>query len=115
MERVHLMLRFPEFGGRREALAERLSVHLAGQPVVGTVAGLARFMTAAVRLSAPAPNGGDGAAAKITQGLDLCQDAGALLFEGDERVRQEAPPIRTYTYVRIIAPKKESRRNGNAA
>ena len=66
-------------------------------------------MTAAVRLSAPALNGGDGATAKITQRLDLRQEAVALLFEGDERIGQEAPPIRTYTYVRIVAPKKESR------
>ena len=108
MKRLHLALRFTEFGSGREALADRLSVPLAGQPVVGTVAGLAGLMTTAVHLSATALNGGDGPTAKITQRLDLCQDAGALLFESGERIRQEAPPIRTYTYVRIITPMKES-------
>ena len=111
MKRFHLTLRFTKLGSGSEALAERLSVDLAGQPVVGPVAGLAGLMTASVRLSATALNGGDGATAKITQRLDLCQEAGALLFEGNERIRQEAPPSLTYVYVRIGALKKESRHN----
>jgi hypothetical protein len=38
----------------------------------------------------------------------LCENAGTLLFEGGEGVRQMEPPILTYTYVRIIATKKEN-------
>jgi len=40
-----------------------------------------------------AANSGDGAATKITQFQDLREDAGALLFEGGEGVRQRTPPI----------------------
>jgi hypothetical protein len=41
----------------------------------------------------------------------LGQDVGALEFEGREGIRQGGPPIRTYRYVRIIAPKKKPVRN----
>jgi hypothetical protein len=46
-------------------------------------------MATAVWLSAPADDGGDGAVAKITEFQDLHQDAGTLLFEGGEGLRQE--------------------------
>jgi hypothetical protein len=38
----------------------------------------------------------------------LCENAGTLLFEGGEGVRQMEPPILTYAYVRIIPTKKEN-------
>ena len=72
------------------------------------MARLVGLMTMAVWLSATAVDSGYGAAAKITQLQDLGQNAGALLFEGDEGIKQKTPPIRTYQYVRIIAPKKEN-------
>src|SRR4051794_30764763 len=64
-------------------------------------------MTMAVRFTATAIDCGDGAAAQITQLQDLIQNAGALLFEGGQGLGQKAPPILTYTYVRIISPKRE--------
>ena len=65
-------------------------------------------MAMAVWFSTTAVDGGDTAATNITQLQDLHQDAGALLFEGGEGLRQRAPSILTYTYVRIIPPKKEN-------
>ena len=53
-------------------------------------------------------DGSDGAAAKITQLQDVRQYAGALLFEGGERLRQGAPSILAYSYVRIITTKNEN-------
>jgi len=44
------------------------------------MAGLVRLMAMAIRLSAAALDGRNGAAAKITQPLDLGQNAGALLL-----------------------------------
>ena len=108
MKCLHLTLRLAQFRGGRKALADGLSVDLASQTEVGAVTGLVRPMTMAVWFSATAVDGGDGAAAKITQLQDLRQDAGALLFEGGEGLRQRAPPILTYTYVRIIPRKKKT-------
>lgn len=73
--------------------------------------GLIGLMAMAVWFPTTALDGGDGTTAKITEFEDLLQDAGPLLFEGGEDVGQGAPPIRTYTYVRILAPKKENRRD----
>jgi hypothetical protein len=65
-------------------------------------------MTMAVRFSTTAINGCTGAATKITQLQNLCQDPRALLFQYVERLRQGALPILTYAYVRIITIKKEN-------
>lgn len=73
------------------------------------MAGLVGPMTMTVWFSAATVDGCDGAAAKITQLQDLRQDAGALLFELGEGIRQGVPILLTYTYVRSIAPKKEIR------
>ena len=56
-----------------------------------TVAGLAGSMAPADGLSATAVDGSDGAARKIAQFQDLHRNAGTLLFEGGEGVRQKAP------------------------
>jgi hypothetical protein len=110
MKSLHLTLRFTQFHRGREAFADGLSVNLARQTEVRAVTGLVGLMTTTVWLSATTVDGGDGATAKITQFQDLHEDAGTLLFEGGEGVRQRASPILTYTYVRIISTKKETRR-----
>src|SRR5665213_1720877 len=107
MKSLHFTLRFTQFHRGREGFADGPSVDLASQTEVRAVTGLAGQMTTTVWLSATTVDGGDGAAAKIAQLQDLHEDAGALLFEGGEGVRQKAPPILTYTYVRIILAKKE--------
>src|SRR5713226_3004120 len=63
-------------------------------------------MTSAVWSSAPATDGGNRAAAKIPHFHDLRENSGALLFEVGKGVRQRAPPILTYHYVRIMPTKK---------
>lgn len=88
MKCFHLALRFAQFGRRGETLADRPSIHLAGQTEVGTVARLARQMTVAIGFSAAAFDGRDGAASEIAQLQKAGQDLGALLFKGAERVRQ---------------------------
>jgi len=80
MKCFYFALCFAQFRNRREALADGFSVHLPGQTEVWAMAGLVRLMATAVRLSAAALDGRNGAAAKITQPLDLGQNAGALLF-----------------------------------
>ena len=72
------------------------------------MARLAGLMTMAIRFSTTALDGGDGATAKVTEMENLRQDLGTLLFEGGEGIGQGAPPIRTYLYVQIIAPKKKT-------
>src|ERR1700730_12080059 len=108
MKSLHLTLRLTQFHSGRKGFADGLSVDLPRQTEVRAVTGLVGLMTTTVWLSATAVDGGDGAAAKITQLQDLHEDAGTLLFEGGEGVRQKAPPILTYTYVRIIYTKKEN-------
>ncbi len=108
MKGIYLVLRLALFHRGREAFADGLSVDLTGQTEVGAVTGLVGLMTTTVWLSATTLNGSDGATAKITQFQNLHEDAGTLLFEGNEGVRQRAPPILTYTYVRIIPAKKEN-------
>jgi len=93
MKSLHLTLGLTQFHSRREGFADGLSVDLASQTEIGSVTGLVELMTTTVWLSATAANSGDGAATKITQFQDLREDAGALLFEGGEGVRQRAPPI----------------------
>ena len=109
MKGLHLTLRFAEFGRRSEALAEGFSLYLASQTEVGPVAGLAWLMTMTTWFTATSLDGANGAAAKITQLENLRQDAGALLLKAGDGVRQRAPPILTYTYVRIITTKKGNR------
>jgi hypothetical protein len=58
--------------------------------------------------SAAAADRADRAAAKITKLQYLGQYARALLFEGNEGLRQRALPVLTYAYVRIIGTKKEN-------
>lgn len=70
--------------------------------------GLARPMTSAIGFSAAALDRRDGAAAKIAELNHARQDVGASLFQRVEGIRQMAPPILPYVYVRIIAPKKEN-------
>src|SRR5712671_2308512 len=107
MECLHLTLRLSQFRRGGETLADSPSIDLAGQPKVWAVIGLVRLMTTAIGFSATTLDCGDGATAKIAQLQDLHQDAGTLLFEGGEGLRQKAPPILTYVYVRIIPSKKE--------
>jgi hypothetical protein len=52
------------------------------------MAGLVRSMAMAIRFSAATLNGGNGAAAKVTQLQDLRQYTGALLFEAGKEIRQ---------------------------
>src|SRR3954454_3125030 len=108
MKSRHLTLRLPQFSGGRKALADGLTVDLARQTEVWAMAWLVGLMAMAVRLSTTAMNRGDGPTAKITEFQDPRLDGGTLVFEGSERVRHESP-FRTYAYVRIITPKKESR------
>src|SRR6516225_44182 len=108
MERIHLALRLAQCGRRGKAFADGFSVFLAGQAEVRTVTRLAGLMTMAIRFSTTALDGGDGATAKVTEMENLRQDLGTLLFEGGEGIGQGAPPIRTYSYVRIIKPKKKT-------
>ena len=108
MKGLDFTLGLAQFGGGREAFADGLTIDLAGQTEVGAVSRLTRLMTMAVLFTAAATDCGDGTAAQITQLQDVRQNAGALLFEGGERIRQRAPPILTYIYVRIITPKKEN-------
>ena len=108
MKSLHLTLGLTQFHSRREGFADGLSVDLASQTEVRAVTWVVGLMTMTVGLSATAVNGGDGAATKIAQFQDLDEDTGALLFEGGEGIRQRAPPILTYTYVRIITTKKEN-------
>ena len=110
MKRFHFLLRLAWRRSRGEALADGLSVYLASQTEVRAMARLARAMTVAIGLSAAALDRANRAAAKITQFENLRQYAGTLLFERSEGMRQRATSIRTYVYVRIISPKKESRR-----
>src|ERR1700737_417044 len=63
-------------------------------------------MTSAVWSSASATDGANRAAAKIPHFHDLRENSGALLFEVGKGVRQRAPPILTYHYVRIMPTKK---------
>src|SRR5664280_3632500 len=108
MKGLHLALGLAKFGGGREAFADGLAIDFAGQTEVGAVSRLARLMTMAVWFTAAAIDSGDGTTAQITQLQNLSENAGALVFQGGERLRQRAPPILTYTYVRIITPKKEN-------
>jgi hypothetical protein len=108
MKGLHLTLRLTQFHSGRKGFADGLSVDLASQAEVRAVTGLVGLMTTTVWLSATAIDGGDGAAAKITKLENLHEDAGTLLFEGDEGVRQMALPILTHSYVRIITTKKEN-------
>ena len=107
MKFLHLPLRLGKFRRGGETLADGLPLDFTGQTEVGAMARLFGLMTMAVRFSASTVDGRDGATAKITQRQDLRQDAGALLFQGGKGLRQRAPPILTYAYVRIIATKKE--------
>jgi hypothetical protein len=107
MKSLHFALRLTPFHRGREGFADGLSVDLASQTEVRAVTGLVGLMTTTVWLSTTTVDGGDRAAAEITQFQQLHEDAGTLLFEGGEGVRQRAPPILTYTYVRIIPAKKE--------
>ena len=107
MKCLYLTLCFAQFSGRRETLTDRLSADLASQPEVRAMAGVVGLMTMAGWLSTAAIDGGDRAASKITQFQDLHQNGGTLLFQGFEGHGQRAPPILTYSYVRIITPKKE--------
>jgi hypothetical protein len=84
MKCLYLTLRFAQFSGRREALADRLSVDLTGQPEVWTMARVVGLVTMAGWLSTAAIDGGDRAASKITQFQDLHQNGGTLLFQGFE-------------------------------
>ena len=97
----NLVFGFAQSGRCSEGLAHRLALDFASQTVVGAVAWLARLMTATARLTALAGNRGDRAAAKITKLHNLAQNGGSLLFEIGKRLRQKAPPILTYQYVRI--------------
>lgn len=90
MERLHLTLRLAQFHIGREGLADRFPLNLASEAEVRAMAGLAGLMTTTVRLSATTVDSRNGATAKITQFQDLHEDAGALLFEGGEGVRQGA-------------------------
>src|SRR6516162_9489982 len=108
MERIHLALRLAQCGRGGKAFADGFSVFLAGQAEVRTVARLAGLMTMAIRFSTTALDGGDGATAKVTEMENLRQDLGTLLFEGGKGVGHGVPPIRTYSYVRIITPKKKT-------
>jgi hypothetical protein len=86
-ESLHLTLRLTQLHSGRKGFADGLSVDLASQTEVRAVTGLVGLMTTTVWLSATAVDGGDGAAAKITQFQDLDENAGTLLFEGGEGVR----------------------------
>src|ERR1035441_2000497 len=108
MKSLYFTLRLTQFHSRRKGFADGLSVDLASQAKVRAMTGLVGLMTTAVWLSATTVDSGDGTAAKITELEELCENAGTLLFEGGEGVRQMEPPILTYTYVRIIATKKEN-------
>src|SRR6266850_692454 len=108
MKSLHLTLRLTQFHGGREAFADGLSIDLASQTEVRAVAGLIGLMAMTVWLSTTAVNGGDGAAAEITQFQDLHENTGTSFFEDNEGVRQCAPPILTSAYVRIIPHKKEN-------
>ena len=108
MKSLYFALRLTQFHSRGEGFADGLSVDLASQAEVGAMTGLVGLMTTTVWFSTTTLDRGDGAAAKITKFQELCENAGPLLFEGGEGVRQRAPPILTYAYVRIIATKKEN-------
>jgi len=108
MKSFHLTLRLTQFHMGREGFADRLSVDLARETEVRAVTHLARLTTTTVGLSTTTVDGGNGAATKIAQLQDLHEDTGTLLFESGEGVRQGAPPILTYAYVRIGgAPKSK--------
>ena len=107
MKDFHLALSLAQFRCRGETFADGLPVHFAGQAEIWAVAGLTRPMAMAIGFPAAAFDGGDRAATKISQMKDAHQNIGTLLFQGVEGIRQRAPPIRTYTYVRIITHKKE--------
>jgi len=81
---LHLALSLAEFCRRREGLANRLSLYLTSQPKIRAMAWLIGQMTTAVWFSAPATDGGDRAAAKISQFHDLRQNSAALLFQVGE-------------------------------
>jgi len=66
-----LPLRFALFGRRREGFRYRLSIHLVSQTEIRTMAWLIGLMTAAVGLTATPADGGNRAAAEITQLQDL--------------------------------------------
>lgn len=106
MKGLHLTLRLTQLHSGRKGFADGLSVDLASQTEVRAVTGLVGLMTTTVWLSTTALDGSDGATAKITQLQDLHEDAGTLLFESGEGIRQRAPPILTYAYIRIISTKK---------
>jgi hypothetical protein len=74
-------LRFAQFGGRSEGLADRFSIFFARQPEVGAVAGLVWLMTTALRFTTAATDSSDGTAAKITQIDNTRQNGTALVFE----------------------------------
>ena len=99
MKGLYLTLGFAKFGRGSEALAEGFSVYLASQTGVGPVAGLARLMAVTIWFSTTALDGGNGAVAEITQLEDLRQDAGALLFQAGDGVRQRAP-LNPNVYIR---------------
>ena len=100
-------LRFAQFGGRSEGLADRFSIFFARQPEVGAVAGLVWLMTTALRFTTAATDSSDGTAAKITQIDNTRQNGTALVFEGNPETLTSAPPILTCYYVRKTTTKKE--------
>ncbi len=89
MKCLYLTLCFAQFGGRREALADRLSIDLASQPEVWAMAGVVGLVTMAGWLSTAAIDGGDRATSKIAQFEDLHQNGGTLLFQGFEGYGQK--------------------------
>ena len=81
MKSLYLSLRLAQFCGRGKALADGLTIDLAGQTEVRSVAGLVGLMTMTVGLSTATVDRRNGTATKITDLQNLGQDAGAVLLE----------------------------------
>lgn len=88
MKSLYFSLRLAQLCGGGEALADSLTIDLAGQTEVRSVARLVGLMTMTVRFSTATVDRGNGAATKITDLQDLGQDAGAVLLEGSEGIGQ---------------------------
>ena len=75
MKSLYLPLCLAKLRGRREALADGLSIDLASQTKVRPMAGLVGLMTVTVWLPAATFDRGNGATPEITQLQDTRQDA----------------------------------------
>jgi hypothetical protein len=64
---LNFVLSLAQFSRRGEGFGDGFSIHFSRQAKVGAVTRLVGLMTTAFRFSATAADGGDGAAAKVTQ------------------------------------------------